>query len=91
GEIEIEKTEKLDEDSLLGAAIEAGPDDLDSTNESAVFVYCQPHSLESVRNGLVKAGYNVSSAQVTMSPKSTVEVTSADSAKLLLRLLDTLE
>jgi transcriptional/translational regulatory protein YebC/TACO1 len=26
-----------------------------------------------------------------MSPKSTVEVTSADSAKMLLRLLDTLE
>jgi YebC/PmpR family DNA-binding regulatory protein len=91
GEIEIAKENKLDEDALLQAAIEAGADDLDATNEAAVYVYCQPHSLEPVRNGLEKAGYKVQSAEVTMSPKSTVEVTSADSAKQLLRLLDTLE
>lgn len=91
GEIEIEKTAKTDEDELLQAAIEAGADDLDTSNESIAYVYCQPNSLEAVRNGLVKTGYKVSSAQVTMSPKSTVEVTNADVAKQLLRLLDILE
>ena len=91
GEIEIAKTDKLNEDDLLQAAIEAGADDLDTTGEEAAYVYCQPHSLEAVRNGLIKAGYKVTSAQATMSPKSTVEVTNPDSAKLLLRLLDTLE
>ena len=91
GEIEIEKDGKLDEDALLQAAIEAGADDLDTTGDTSVYVFCQPHGLESVRNGLVKAGYKVSSAEVTMSPKNTVEVTSPESAKLLLRLLDILE
>ncbi len=91
GEIAIEKADNLDEDALLQAAIEAGADDLDTTGDDSVYVYCQPHSLEPVRNALVKAGYKVSSAEVTMSPKSTVEVTSPESAKLLLRLLDTLE
>jgi YebC/PmpR family DNA-binding regulatory protein len=91
GEIEIERTAKLNEDELLQAAIEAGADDLDTSSDEAAYVYCQPNSLESVRNGLVKAGYIVSSAQATMSPKSTVEVTNPDIAKQLLRLLDTLE
>jgi YebC/PmpR family DNA-binding regulatory protein len=91
GEIEIEKAGNLDEDALLQAAIEAGADDLDATGDESFYVYCQPHSLEPVRNALMKAGYKIRSAEVTMSPKSTVEVTSPESAKLLLRLLDTLE
>jgi YebC/PmpR family DNA-binding regulatory protein len=91
GEIAIEKSAKLNEDDLLQGAVEAGADDLDTSAEDLVYVYCQPLSLEPVRNGLIKAGYKVTSAEVTMAPKSTVEVTSSDVAKQLLRLLDILE
>jgi transcriptional/translational regulatory protein YebC/TACO1 len=44
-----------------------------------------------VRDALAKAGYTVNSAEVSMAPMSTVEVDNWDTAKLLLRLLDTLE
>jgi YebC/PmpR family DNA-binding regulatory protein len=91
GEIAIDKTAKLNEDDLLQAAVEAGADDLDASAEDLVYVYCQPLSLETVRNGLTKAGYKVASAEVNMAPKSTVEVSSRDVAKQLLRLLDVLE
>ncbi len=91
GEIAIEQSAKLNEDDLLQAAVEAGADDLDMSAPDEAYVFCQPLKLEAVRNGLVQAGYKVTSAEVTMAPKSTVEVTSSDVAKLLLRLLDILE
>jgi len=91
GEIAIERTQKLVEDDLLAAAVEAGADDLDASGEDSILVICQPAHLESVKEALEKAGYTVSSAEVSMSPNSTVEVDNWDTAKQLLRLLDTLE
>jgi YebC/PmpR family DNA-binding regulatory protein len=89
GEIEINKV--VDDDKLLQAAIESGAADLDTTNDEIDYVYCEPNLLEAVRNALLKSGYKVVSAQITMSPKSTVEINNADLGKQLLRLLDTLE
>jgi YebC/PmpR family DNA-binding regulatory protein len=91
GEIEVARTASLDEDSLLAAAVEAGADDVDASGEDSILVICQPIHLESVRDALAKAGYTVNSAEVSMAPMSTVEVDNWDTAKLLLRLLDTLE
>lgn len=90
-EIAIEKTSSLDEDNLLAVAVDAGADDLDTSGEDSVVVIAEPSKLEPVRDALAKAGYKVQSADVSMAPLSTVEVTSADAAKQLLRLLDTLE
>jgi YebC/PmpR family DNA-binding regulatory protein len=91
GEIGIDRNAKLDEDALLQAAVEAGADDLDTTMEDSVYVYCQPLDLEKVKTNLEKSGYKTTTAEVTMTPKSTVEVTTGDVAKQLLRLLDILE
>jgi transcriptional/translational regulatory protein YebC/TACO1 len=44
-----------------------------------------------VKNGLSSAGYKVASAQSNMVPATVVEITSADTAKMLLKLLDSLE
>jgi len=91
GEISIERNAKLIEDDLLMAAVEAGADDLDTSDEESVMVLCEPLKLEQVRDSLVKAGYQPSSAETTMAPLSTVEIKEADMAKQLLRLLDALE
>ncbi|HEY9775634.1 MAG TPA: YebC/PmpR family DNA-binding transcriptional regulator [Planktothrix sp.] len=91
GEIAVERTRELNEDDLLGAAVDAGAEDLDTSGEEEIIVVSEPLKLETVKESLTKAGYKVSSAEVSMAPNSTVEVTDADVAKQLLRLLDSLE
>lgn len=91
GEIAIERTSKITEDDLLLAALEAGADDLDGSDEETFTIVCEAQKLEQVRNALEQAGYKPSSCESTMAPASTIEVSDADQAKQLLRLLDALE
>lgn len=91
GEIQIPKAGQLDEDKLLAAAVDAGAEDVETDADDYILVVCDPFKLEPVKNAVEKAGYKVESAHVSMAPNSTVEVTSADVAKQLLRLLDMLE
>lgn len=91
GEVVIERSAKLDEDSLLMAAVDAGAQDLDTSSDDSLVVICEPNKTEQVREALTKAGYEPRSADVSMSPISTVEITESDTAKQLLKLLDTLE
>jgi len=92
GEVTVPKSEKqLDEDALLGAALELGADDLDNSAKDSIVVICDPFSLRSVRDGLQQRGFSVLSAESTFSPQSTVEVMDKDAAKQLMRLLDQLE
>lgn len=91
GEVVVEKNAKFNEDQLMMAALDAGAEDLDTSPEEEAVVTCSPEQLECVRNGLSKAGYKVVSAQNNMVPSTIVEITSADTAKMLLKLLDSLE
>ncbi len=91
GEVVIEKGSNFDEDALLTAALDAGAEDLDTTLEEEALVVCSPDQLEKVREALAKAGYKVTSSENVMIPSNTVEIDSADTAKLLLRLIDSLE
>jgi YebC/PmpR family DNA-binding regulatory protein len=91
GEVIVERSAKLNEDELMLASLDAGADDIDSGSEDAVTIICAPESLEKVKSGISLAGYEVSSADVVMSPLSVVEINDADSGKQLLRLLEALE
>ncbi|HEY9712128.1 MAG TPA: YebC/PmpR family DNA-binding transcriptional regulator, partial [Chroococcales cyanobacterium] len=84
GEVVVEKTGKTNEDDLLSAAIDAGADDIDFSQDEEAVVLSEPGKLEQVREGISKAGYKVLSAEVNMSPLSTVEVTDKEVAKQLL-------
>lgn len=91
GVIKIAKNALLNEDELMLAALDAGGEDLETDDEEVVNIICPPMQIESVKQGLEKSGYKVQSAEITMSPNSTIEVTDKDAAKQLLRLLDVLE
>ena len=73
-----------------GQAVDAGADDIDTTEED-LLVICSADSLESVQNALTKMGHTVISAQSNMVPATIIEITNKDTAKLLLKLLDNLE
>ncbi|HNB16392.1 MAG TPA: YebC/PmpR family DNA-binding transcriptional regulator [Candidatus Obscuribacter sp.] len=90
GEVVVNRKKNFDEDAFLLEALDAGADDVD-TSEEELLVICQTDKLEDVQNKLSRLGYAVSSAQANLIPLSTVEITSKDTAKLLLKLLDNLE
>jgi YebC/PmpR family DNA-binding regulatory protein len=79
-----------DEDDLTLAAAEGGADDV-SLDGSTYQVVSAPEALTSVREAVEGAGFTVESAELTMVPKTTVEVADETTAKKVLRLIDQLE
>lgn len=80
----------LDEDTVMTAALEAGADDIERDGDSWK-VLSEPSVVYDVQEALVAAGIEVQSAESTMVSSTTIEVTSADDAKQILRIMDMLE
>ena len=80
----------VDEDELMLAAAEGGADDVE-LDGSTFQITAAPDSLSSVREAVEGAGFTVDSAELTMVPKTTVEVDEGSTAKKILRLIDALE
>jgi YebC/PmpR family DNA-binding regulatory protein len=79
-----------DEDELTLAAADGGADDV-SLDGSSYEVVSAPEALTSVREAIEAAGFTVESAELTMVPKTTVEVADESSAKKIVRLIEQLE
>jgi YebC/PmpR family DNA-binding regulatory protein len=80
----------VDEDELTLAAAEGGADDV-ALDGSSYQVTVAPESLAAVREAIEAAGLPVDSAELTMVPKTTVEVEEETVARKVLRLVDALE
>jgi YebC/PmpR family DNA-binding regulatory protein len=81
---------ELDEDEVLLAAADGGADDI-AMDGSSWQVLSAPEDLRGVREALEAAGVAVESAEITMVPKTTVEVGDEATAKKIVRLMDALE
>ena len=82
--------ETVDEDELVLAAAEGGADDVE--RDGTVFqVSSAPEALATVRQAVEDAGFEIQTAELTMIPKTTVEVAEEASAKKLIRLIEALE
>jgi len=79
-----------DEDELTLAAAEGGADDVERDGSSWQ-VTSAPEQLAEVREAVEAAGFTVDSAELTMVPKTTIEVDDEATAKKILRLVDALE
>jgi YebC/PmpR family DNA-binding regulatory protein len=80
----------VDEDELTLAAAEGGADDV-SLDGSTYQVIAPTENLSSVREAIEAAGIEVQSAELTMVPKTTIELDDETTAKKVLRLVDALE
>ena len=80
----------VDEDELVLAAAEGGADDV-SLDGSTFQVVAPPEDLSTVRQAIEDAGFAVESSELTMVPKTTIEVEDESAAKKILRLIDQLE
>src|ERR671933_22205 len=79
-----------DEDELTLAAAEGGAEDV-SRDGSTFQVTAAPEDLSAVREALERAGIAYDSAELTMIPKTTVQLEDESAAKKVLRLIDALE
>ncbi|MBP2001305.1 YebC/PmpR family DNA-binding regulatory protein [Paenibacillus shirakamiensis] len=88
GQLVIDRTkfEDLDEDSLLMQAVEAGADDL-VTSEESFELTTHPHELEKIKETLEGEGLEFSSAEVRWVPQNTVDV-DGENAEKLLKMMD---
>jgi YebC/PmpR family DNA-binding regulatory protein len=88
GLISFEK-EKVDEEALMMVAIDAGAQDI-RTTETTIDVITAPEDFEKVKKALDEQGFQYAVAQVTMVPKNTVSV-EGKQAQQVLDLIEALE
>ncbi|MBP9016100.1 MAG: YebC/PmpR family DNA-binding transcriptional regulator [Candidatus Atribacteria bacterium] len=81
--------EKVDEEELMTVAIEAGAEDL-RVGESTIDVITSPSDFDQVREAIESAGLSYDLAQITMLPKTMVNV-EGKAAQQVLELIDALE
>ena len=82
--------EGVDEDGLMLAAAEGGADDV-SGDGSSFEVTSAPEALRSVREAIDAAGFAIESAELTMLPKTTVELSDEATARTVIKLIEALE
>jgi YebC/PmpR family DNA-binding regulatory protein len=80
----------VDEDELTLAAAEGGADDV-SLDGSTFQVIAAPEDLTAVREAIETAGFTIESWELSMIPKTTVDVEDEATAKKILHLMDALE
>ncbi|HZG60662.1 MAG TPA: YebC/PmpR family DNA-binding transcriptional regulator [Anoxybacillus sp.] len=79
----------IDEDDMLLQAIEAGAEEMETTDESFE-IYTAPENFEEVKNKLAENGFSFVTAEITMIPQTYTTLTGDDLTKML-RLIDMLE
>ena len=79
-----------DEDKLMGAALDAGADDVIAHDDGSLEVVTGPHDFARVKAALGSAGFKPALAEVTMKPTSETAMSGEDSGRMQ-KLLDALE
>ena len=90
GIIIIEKTDEIDEDSLLEAALEAGADDM-VVHEDSFEIVTDPAVYTDVHHGLADAGYEIAESDVEFVPSMEATPTDPHDIKMLGKMIEILE
>ena len=78
------------EDKLMEAALEAGAEDVVTSDDGSIEVLTGPYEFTRVRAALEKAGFKAEIAEVTMKPSNETEL-SGEEAEKMQKLIDALE
>ncbi|MBP8030943.1 MAG: YebC/PmpR family DNA-binding transcriptional regulator [Acetobacterium sp.] len=87
GQIMIEKTDDIDEETLMMLALDAGAEDVE-TAEEGYEISTEPADFGQVCEVLKKEGYELASAEIAMIPSTEVELTDATEIKKMLKMID---
>jgi len=80
-----------DPDEITLAAIDAGASDVAAPEAGSIIVTTEPADLEAVRRQLAGAGYEAESAELSMEPTTTIEISDEKIAKAVLQFVERLE
>jgi transcriptional/translational regulatory protein YebC/TACO1 len=80
----------VDEDELMLAAADGGAEDVE-LDGSSFQVSCAPEDLHAVRQAVEEAGIEVASAEISLVPKTSLQIEDEGAARKLLRLMEQLE
>ncbi len=89
GRIMIERTDDMDEDTVMMTALEAGAEDIESS-EDGFEIVTEPGDLIAVKEALEVEGFEFASSEVEMIPNLYVEL-SGEPAEQFQQLIDALE
>lgn len=89
GVVEV-KGEGLDEDALMTLGLDSGMSDMEESDEGFT-LYCEPSDLDTLQKALEDNKYVVDNAEVSMIAKTPVEISDAEAARKVMRLVDVLE
>jgi len=82
--------ENTTEDQLMDVALEAGAEDIEE--DGNVFtILMEKSEYENVKKAMDEAGIKYESAEITMVPKNTIEITEEEKAEKVLHLFEVLE
>lgn len=81
---------KASGDDVLMQAIEAGAEDVQEDNNESI-IYTEAKELAAVRDALHAGGLEVSEAELTYVPNTTIEVSDASTAGKIMRMMNALE
>ena len=90
GVIIILRDDKIDEDALMEAALEAGAEDF-VADEEVFEIYTEPSDLGAIREALEGMGYAIESAEQDKIPSTYVTLTDEDDIKHMNLLLEHLD
>jgi YebC/PmpR family DNA-binding regulatory protein len=88
GQLIVEK-EKIDEDKLLNAALDAGADDMND-DDSVWEIVTAPEAFEAVRDAVKALGVEPASAEIAMIPQNYVKLT-GNEARSMLKLFEAVD
>ncbi len=90
GLIVIEKSDKIDEDTLMMDALDSGAEDFNVEDE-CFEVTSAPEDFSAVREALEKKGYEFEQAEISYIPKTLTQLTNEEDIKNIEKLIDALE
>lgn len=90
GLIAIEKSENIDEETLMLEAIDLGADDF-IIDEYGYEIQTKPNIFNEVRDNLQKEGYEFAMAEISYLPQNTVELKEQKDIDNMVKMIDILE
>lgn len=90
GVLVIEKTDDIDEDALMEAALESGADDME-TNDDSFVIYTEPPAYTDVHGALADAGYEFVESEIEYVPSMEAAPKDPADLKKLKKMIDILE
>ncbi|MBE0439347.1 MAG: YebC/PmpR family DNA-binding transcriptional regulator [Gammaproteobacteria bacterium] len=79
-----------DEDAVMEVALESGAEDIVTNDDGSIDVFTAPEDYAAVKDALDNAGFQSTSAEVTMHPETTVSL-DVDDARKAMAMIDAFE